>query len=128
MRGSSDETLPPIIGLMNPTLSKEFPMHERRSGTQPLRTQPSAADEWIEQVSTLQRALEVCPADLAARSILATLLQELQEWDGALFHWRRILACDPNHLQAWEGLARCRHASHDLGLPTHHRGDDRESM
>lgn len=92
------------------------------------RTQACAADESMEQVRALHRALEVCPADLMARGKLATLLEELHEWDGALFHWRRILAYDPNHLDAWEGLARCRKVSHDLGSPLHDRGADRESM
>ncbi|HET7057997.1 MAG TPA: tetratricopeptide repeat protein [Nitrospiraceae bacterium] len=103
-------------------------MHETMSNTRPSRTQPSADHEWIEQVRTLQRALEVCPADLTARKTLATLLEELQEWDGALFNWRRVLAYDPNHLEAWEGLARCRKALHDLGFPPHHPGADRVNM
>jgi hypothetical protein len=83
-------------------------MDETMFGMRSSRTRPSGADEWIEQVRMLHRALEVCPADLIARRTLATLLEELQEWDGALFNWRRILACDPNHLEAWEGIARCR--------------------
>jgi len=92
-------------------------MHETMSNIRLARTQLSGADEWIEQVRALHRALEGCPADLIVRAKVATLLEELHEWDGALFHWRRILAYDPNHLDAWEGLARCRKASYDLGFP-----------
>lgn len=86
-------------------------MHETMSGSRSSRTQSSTASEWIQQVRALHRALEVCPADLTSRGTLATLLEELQEWDGALFNWRRILAYDPNNLEAWEGMARCRKAS-----------------
>jgi hypothetical protein len=109
-------------------IAKDFPMHETMFGTRSSRTQTFGSDEWIEQVRALHRALEVCPADLIARGQLAALLEELQEWDGALFQWRRILAYDSNHLDAWEGLARCRKVSHGLGFPPHHPGADRESM
>lgn len=103
-------------------------MHETMSGTRSSRTQSSAVSEWIEQVRTLHRTLELCPADFTARKTLATLLEELQEWDGALFNWRRILAYDPNNLEAWEGMARCRKASHDLGFPPHHPGAAQENI
>jgi hypothetical protein len=103
-------------------------MHEAMTGTGSSRkAKTCTADEWIEQVGTLHRALEVCPADLNARRALATLLEELQEWDGALFNWRRILAYDPNSLDAWEGMARCRKASHDQGFPDPTPGADLES-
>lgn len=103
-------------------------MHETTSDIRSSRTQPSAIDEWIEQVRTLHRALDVYPADLIARGKLAILLEELQEWEGAIFNWRRILAYDPNHLGAWEGMARCRKASHNEGCPAHHRDADHENI
>ena len=78
---------------------------------QSIQYKATTTNEWIGQVSALHRALELCPADLTARSKLAVLLEGLEEWDGALFNWRRILAYDPNNLQAWEGMARCRKTS-----------------
>lgn len=103
-------------------------MHETMFGIRSTRVQRSGTDRWIEQVMALHKSLELCPADLIARGRLAALLEELHEWDGALFQWRRILAYDSNHLDAWEGLARCRKASHDMGFPPHHSGADPESM
>ena len=106
---------------------KDLPMHETMTDIRFPETYPSSgADQWVEQVRGLHRALEVCPADLIARRKLAALLEELHEWDGALFQWRRILAYDPNYLDAWEGLARCRRLSHDCPLSSrHHAGDEK---
>jgi hypothetical protein len=109
-------------------LPEDFPMHEKTSDIRSSRTQPSAIDEWIEQVRTLHRTLEVYPADLIAREKLATLLEELQEWEGALFQWRRMLTYDSNRLDAWEGLARCRKASHSDGCPALHSSADQENL
>lgn len=65
-------------------------------------------EEWITRISQLQETLEVCPADIAARSELATLLEQLDQPEDALLNWNAILACNPNNLQAREGVARCR--------------------
>lgn len=65
-------------------------------------------EEWIIRISELQETLAVSPADIAARSELATLLEQLDQPDDALLNWNAILACNPNNLQAREGVARCR--------------------
>lgn len=65
-------------------------------------------EEWIIRISQLQEILAVGPADIAARSELATLLEQLDQPDDALLNWNAILACNPNNLQAREGVARCR--------------------
>ena len=66
------------------------------------------SEEWIARIGRLQDALEVCPADILARSELATLLEQLGKPEEALFNWNAVLACDPNSLKAREGVARCR--------------------
>jgi cytochrome c-type biogenesis protein CcmH/NrfG len=94
----------------------------------PLPYAPS--EEWIARISQLQDALAVCPADISARSDLATLLEQLGQPEEALWHWNGVLVCDPNSLKAREGVARCRQRSgrplspfcerdhaHDLGVP-----------
>ncbi|HKP01592.1 MAG TPA: hypothetical protein VJU02_08165 [Nitrospiraceae bacterium] len=65
-------------------------------------------EEWIARVGELQEVLAVCPTDIVAESELATLLEQLGQWEQALCHWNAILACDPNSLNAREGVARCR--------------------
>jgi thioredoxin-like negative regulator of GroEL len=65
-------------------------------------------EEWIIRISQLQETLAIGPADIAARSELAMLLEQLDRPDDALLHWNAILACNPNNLQAREGVARCR--------------------
>jgi cytochrome c-type biogenesis protein CcmH/NrfG len=65
-------------------------------------------EEWIIRISQLQEILAIGPADIAARSELATLLEQLDQSDEALLNWNAILACNPNNLQAREGVARCR--------------------
>jgi cytochrome c-type biogenesis protein CcmH/NrfG len=65
-------------------------------------------EEWIIRISQLQETLAVGPADIAARSELATLLEQLDQPEEALLHWNAILSCDPNNLHAREGVARCR--------------------
>lgn len=74
------------------------------------RTKPSDSDEWTDRLRSAVEAVTLCPADVVSRKELAVMLEGLGEMAGALFHWRRILAYDPNHLDAWEGVARCREA------------------
>ena len=69
-------------------------------------------DDWTLRLRQIRDALDLCPADIASRRDLALLLEELGEYEGALFQWRRLLDYDPNHLAAWEGVARCREAAH----------------
>jgi len=73
----------------------------------PSRFNPSN-EEWILRIAQLQETLAVGPTDIAARSELATLLEQLNQLDEALLNWNAILACNPNNLQAREGVARCR--------------------
>ncbi|HEU4685051.1 MAG TPA: tetratricopeptide repeat protein [Nitrospira sp.] len=68
----------------------------------------SAGEEWIARLTRLQESLALCPTDVLARCELAALLEKLEQHEEALFNWRAVLACDPNHLKAREGLARCR--------------------
>jgi len=63
--------------------------------------------EWIDRLTTLQRALTVCPTNGSARCELASLLERLNQSEEALVHWKMLLAADPNSLQAREGIARC---------------------
>jgi tetratricopeptide (TPR) repeat protein len=64
--------------------------------------------ERIIRLRRLQDAVTVCPTDLTTRCELASLLEELGRLEEALFNWKAVLACNPNHLNAWEGAARCR--------------------
>lgn len=65
-------------------------------------------EEWIARISRLQDALAVCPTDILVRGELATLLEQLGQPEEALFNWSAVLVCDPNCLNAREGVARCR--------------------
>jgi thioredoxin-like negative regulator of GroEL len=65
-------------------------------------------EERIIRIAQLQETLAVAPADVAARSELATLLEQVDQPEEALLYWNAILSCDPNNLQAREGVARCR--------------------
>lgn len=66
-----------------------------------------SGEEWIRRLTHLQQALSLCPTDVAARCELALLLEQLRQPEEALFNWKAVLACDPNSLQAREGMARC---------------------
>jgi cytochrome c-type biogenesis protein CcmH/NrfG len=66
------------------------------------------SEEWIVRIGRLQDVLAVCPTDILARSELATLLEKLEQPEEALCNWNAVLACDPNSLNAREGVARCR--------------------
>ncbi len=66
------------------------------------------SEDWIARIGRLQDGLAVCPTDILARSELATLLEQLGQPEEALFNWNAVLACDPNSLNAREGVARCR--------------------
>lgn len=65
-------------------------------------------DSRTDRVTRLQNLLKACPADLLTRFELATLLEELSRYEEALINWKAVLGCDPNNLQAREGMARCR--------------------
>jgi hypothetical protein len=77
-------------------------------GEPPSSRRNPSHDEWIIRMCQLQETLAVGPADIAARSELATLLEQLDQSDEALLNWNAIRACNPNNLQAREGVARCR--------------------
>lgn len=63
---------------------------------------------WIARLTELQQLLADCPTDLLSRCELARLLEDLGQHEEAFFHWNAVLAADPNHLKAREGLSRCR--------------------
>jgi cytochrome c-type biogenesis protein CcmH/NrfG len=74
----------------------------------PAGTHHEPNEQWITRIGQLQDALAVCPSDLSARSELAALLEKLGQLEEALFNWNAVLTCDPNSLNAREGVARCR--------------------
>jgi cytochrome c-type biogenesis protein CcmH/NrfG len=74
----------------------------------PARTHHAPNEEWIARIGRLQDALAVCPTDNSARSELAALLEKLGQLEEALLNWNAVLTCDPNSLNAREGVARCR--------------------
>jgi len=65
------------------------------------------AGEWEARLARLHDTLRIAPADIETRGLLAALLEEIGEAEGALYQWRRLHAYDPNNLEAWEGIARC---------------------
>ena len=69
---------------------------------------PQQCESKIDRVTRLQNLLTACPTDLLTRFELATLLEELSRYEEALLSWKAALSCDPNNLQAREGMARCR--------------------
>ena len=83
----------------------------KRSVAPPARTHHAPSKEWIARIGRLQDGLAACPADILARSELATLLEQLGQLEEALCNWNAVLACDPNCLKAREGVARCRQRS-----------------
>ena len=83
----------------------------KRSVAPPARTHHAPSKEWIARIGRLQDGLAACPADILARSELATLLEQLGQLEEALCNWNAVLACDPNSLKAREGVARCRQRS-----------------
>jgi len=68
----------------------------------------ASSEERIARVSELQDLLAVCPTDILAGIELAKLLEQMGLLEEALCHWNAVLACDPNSLNAREGVARCR--------------------
>ena len=83
----------------------------KRSVAPPAGTHHAPSEEWIARIGRLQDGLAACPADILARSELATLLEKLGQPEEALCNWNAVLACDPNSLIAREGVARCRQRS-----------------
>jgi Flp pilus assembly protein TadD len=79
-----------------------------RSVEPPARAHIAPNEEWIARIGRLQDALAVCPTDISARSELAVSLEKLGQLEEALFNWNAVLTCDPNSLNAREGVARCR--------------------
>lgn len=60
------------------------------------------------RLSQLQEILKLCPSDTRARAELAGIFEARGEVEAALASWKEVLVHDPNNLQAWEGVARCR--------------------
>ena len=67
-----------------------------------------SSEERNARIGELQDVLAVCPADILAGIELAKLLEQRGLLEEALCHWNAVLACDPNSLNAREGVARCR--------------------
>jgi len=77
-------------------------------------TGPQLNEGLIARLTQLQHSLTLCPTDILTRCELAASLEQVERHEEALFHWKAVLACDPNNLKAREGLARCRR---HLGRP-----------
>jgi cytochrome c-type biogenesis protein CcmH/NrfG len=61
--------------------------------------------------SRLLKAREVLalwPRDVSTRCVVAELLEAGGQVQEALTEWTMALSVDPNTLQAWVGVARCR--------------------
>jgi len=87
---------------------KSLAIQAERSVEPSASAQHVSNEERIARIGELQEVLAVCPTDILAGSELATLLEQLGLLEEALCHWNAVLACDPNSLNAREGVARCR--------------------
>ncbi len=72
------------------------------------RTNRPPTQDWLVQLQQLADTLVLCPANIAKRCELATLLEQLGQQEEALVHWKTVLFSEPNNLMAREGSARCR--------------------
>ena len=79
-------------------------------------------EELIARITWLQETLAVCPANISARSELATLLELVGKPEEALLNWNEILVFNPNNLNVREGVARCQALTGGLSSPTAERG------
>ncbi len=74
---------------------------------------PMTYDDHSARLRRLHESVALCPTDLAARCELAECLEAEGAPDDALRQWQQVLAHDPNNLNAWEGVARCRQGAPD---------------
>jgi cytochrome c-type biogenesis protein CcmH/NrfG len=77
------------------------------------------------EAAHLKEALKLCPSDTRARTKLAAIQEDRGEIAAALQSWKMVLVYDPNNLEAWEGLARCRRRAAEERQPAG-RGDQRK--
>lgn len=63
---------------------------------------------WVTQFRQLSDSRVRCPSDIVVRCTLATMFEQLHQYDVAVLHWHAVLLFDPNHRKAQEGSARCR--------------------
>jgi tetratricopeptide (TPR) repeat protein len=63
---------------------------------------------WVDRAARLEKLLTICPRDIPVRCDLASVLEELGQYQEALVYWKAVLAGDSNNLKAREGMARCR--------------------
>jgi cytochrome c-type biogenesis protein CcmH/NrfG len=80
-------------------------------------TASTAANPHADRIRRLEDVLAVCPTEILARCELATLQEELSRPGDALLNWKTVLNCDPNNLQAREGVARCQRNQAVSGTP-----------
>ncbi len=62
----------------------------------------------VDRAARLEKLLTICPRDILVRCDLASVLEDLERYEEALFNWKAVLADDSNNLKAREGMARCR--------------------
>lgn len=64
--------------------------------------------DWVAQFRQLSDSRVRCPSDIVVRCTLATMFEQLHQYDVAVLHWHAVLLFDPNHRKAQEGSVRCR--------------------
>ena len=84
----------------------ESGMPENKGGESETNIQKARAEQDA-RLCRLREALALCPSDIVTRCDLATLLEESNHTEEAWLNWKAVLDCDPNHLKAREGVARC---------------------
>lgn len=83
-------------------------MDMRISGASDSISHNHLTESWIDRAARLEKLLTICPRDILVRCDLASVLEELGQYEEALFNWKAVLADDSNNLKAREGMARCR--------------------
>ena len=89
-------------------MNRSMAVKAKRAVEPPSSPHHALNEEWITRIGQLQDVLAICPSDILAGSELAILLEQLGQLEEALCYWKAVLACDPNSLNAREGVARCR--------------------
>jgi hypothetical protein len=83
-------------------------MNKRISGASDTISPNQLTESWIDRAARLEKLVTICPRDILVRCDLASVLEELGQYEEALFNWKAVLGYDSNSLIAREGVARCR--------------------
>jgi|CXWL01.1.fsa_nt_gi tetratricopeptide (TPR) repeat protein len=93
---------------MKETVKSRRNKNMRISGASDSTSPNHLTESWIERAARLEKLLTICPRDILVRCDLASVLEELGQYEKALINWKAVLADDSNNLKAREGMARCR--------------------